>query len=74
MRLGLSPETVGTLLDLVGECDMNEGVMAAVDDAICAVLGAVCAVYHEMLPLTEQLSRIAGDALALTNASVKEGQ
>ena len=74
VKLGLSPETVGTLLDLAGDCDMNEDVMAAVDDAICAVLGAVSAVYGELLPLAEKFSRIAEDALALTDTSVKEGQ
>ena len=63
-----------TLLDLAGDCDMNEDVMAAVDDAICAVLGAVSAVYGELLPLAEKFSRIAEDALALTDTSVKEGQ
>ena len=74
LKLGLSPETVGTLLDLAGDCDMNEGVMAAVDDAVCTVLSAVSAVYGELLPLAEELSRIAGDALALTDTSTKEGQ
>ena len=74
VKLGLSPETVESLLELAGEGDMNKGVMAAVDDAICAVLGAVSAVYGEVLPLAENLSRIAGDALALTNTGTKEGQ
>ena len=73
-KLGLSPETVETLLDLVGEGVMNEGVMAAVDDAICAVLGAVSAAYGELLPLADELSRIAGDALALMDTSPKEDQ
>ena len=74
LKLGLSPETVGTLLDLAGEGDMNEGVMAAVDDAICAVLGAVSAVYGEVLPLAEDLSHIADEVLDLTNTNDKEGR
>lgn len=63
-RLGLSEETVEALRDLAGSG--NEGVLTAVDDAVWAVIGAVCAVYGEVLPLAEQLSRIAGEALALT--------
>lgn len=73
VELGLSPETVETLLDLV-EDDMNEDVMAAVDDAICAVLGAVSAAYGELLPLAEKFSHIAADALSLTDTTAKEGQ
>ena len=63
-RLGLSEETVEALRELAGSG--NEGVLTAVDDAVWAVIGAVCAVYGEVLPLAEQLSRIAGEALALT--------
>lgn len=63
-KLGLSPETVEALRELAGSG--NEGVLTAVDDAVWAVIGAVCAVYGEVLPLAEQLSRIAGEALALT--------
>ena len=63
-RLGLSEETVEALRELAGSG--NEGVLTAVDDAVWAVIGAVCAVYGEVLPLAEQLSRIAGEALGLT--------
>ena len=42
-----------------------EGVLAAVDDAVCAVIGAACAAYGEVLPLAEQFSHIAGEALSL---------
>ena len=64
-KLGLSLETVEALRELAGS--EKEGVLAAVDDAVCAVIGAVCAAYGEVLPIVEQLSRIAGEALALTN-------
>ena len=63
-RLGLSEETVEALRELAGSG--NEGVLTAVDDAVWAVIGAVCAVYGEVLPLAEKLSRIAGETLALT--------
>ena len=62
VRLGLSEETVEALRELAGSG--NEGGLTAVDDAVWAVIGAVCAVYGEVLPLAEQLSRIAGEALA----------
>lgn len=64
VRLGLSEETVEALRELADSG--NEGVLTAVDDAVWAVIGAVCAAYGEVLPLAEQLSRIAGEALALT--------
>lgn len=70
VRLGLSPETVEALRELAGSG--NEGVLAAVDDAVCALIGAVCAAYGEVLPIAEQLSRIAGEALALTNTNEED--
>jgi len=70
VRLGLSPETVEALRELAGSG--NEGVLTAVDDAVCAVIGAVCAAYGEVLPIAEQLSRIAGEALALTNTNEED--
>ena len=62
-KLGLSPDTVEALRELAGSG--QEGVLAAVDDAVCAVIGAACAAYGEVLPLTEQFSHIAEEALAL---------
>lgn len=69
-KLGLSPETVEALRELAGSG--NEGVLTAVDDAVCAVIGAVCAAYGEVLPIAEQLSRIAGEALTLTNTNEED--
>lgn len=62
-KLGLSPDTVEALRELAGSG--QEGVLAAVDDAVHAVIGAACAAYGEVLPLTEQFSHIAEAALAL---------
>ena len=62
-KLGLSPETVEALRELAGSG--QEGVLAAVDDAVHTVIGAACAAYGEVLPLTEQFSHIAEAALAL---------
>ena len=62
-KLGLSPDTVEALRELAGSGP--EGVLAAVDDAVCAVIGAACAAYGEVLPLAEQFSHIAGEALSL---------
>ena len=70
VRLGLSSETVEALRELASSG--NEGVLTAVDDAVCAVIGAVCAAYGEVLPIAEQLSRIAGEALALTNTNEED--
>ena len=50
-KLGLSPDTVESLLDLT-EAESPE-VLAAVDDAVCSVIAAVNAVYDDLL-------RIAG--------------
>ncbi len=62
-KLGLSPDTVEALRELAGSGQV--GVLAAVDDAIHAVIGAACAAYGEVLPLAEQFSHIAEEALAL---------
>jgi transcriptional regulator with XRE-family HTH domain len=62
-KLGLSPETVEALRELAGS--EREGILAAVDDAIRAVIGAACAAYGEALPLAERFSHIAKEALAL---------
>ena len=67
VKLGLSPDTVEALRELAGSG--QEGVLAAVDDAVHAVFGAACAAYGEVLPLAEQFSHIAEEALALYGES-----
>lgn len=62
-RLGLSEETVEALRELADSG--KTGVLVAVDDAVCAAIGAACAAYDEVLPLAGQFSRIAEEALAL---------
>ena len=47
VKLGLSPETVGALLELGASED--EGVLTAVDEAVCAVIATVNAVYGDLL-------------------------
>lgn len=47
VKLGLSPETVEALLELADS--ESEDVLTAVDDAVCAVIGAVNAVYDDLL-------------------------
>ena len=66
-KLGLSPDTVEALRELAGSG--QEGVLAAVADAVHAVIGAACAAYGEVLPLAEQFSHIAEEALALYGES-----
>ena len=55
VKLGLSPETVEALLELGASED--EGVLAAVDEAVCAVIGAVIgavnAVYGDLLHVAD---------------------
>ena len=51
VRLGLSPETVEALRELAGSG--NEGVLTAVDDAVCAVIGAINAVYDDLLRVAD---------------------
>ncbi len=63
IKLGLASDTVEALRELAGSG--QEGVLAAVDDAVCAVIGAACAAYGEVLPLAGQFSHIAEEALAL---------
>ena len=48
-KLGLSPETVDALLELAKT--ESPDVLTAVDDAVCAVLGAVSAVYDDLLQM-----------------------
>lgn len=47
VKLGLSPETVEALLELAAL--ESEEVLTAVDDAVCAVISAVNAVYGDLL-------------------------
>ncbi len=51
VKLGLSPETVEALLELANS--ESEDVLTAVDDAVCAVIGAVNAVYGELLDIAD---------------------
>lgn len=51
VTLGLSPETVEALLDLADS--ESEDVLAAVDDAVCSVIGAVNAVYGGLTDIAE---------------------
>ena len=46
-KLGLSPDTVENLLELA-ETENSE-VLTAVDDAVCAVIGIISAVYDGLL-------------------------
>lgn len=50
-KLGLSPETVVALLELAGS--ENEEVLTAVDDAICAVIATIHAVYGGLLRVAD---------------------
>lgn len=47
VKLGLSPETVGTLLDLVSEGG-NEATLEAVDNALCAALAVIDGVFEDL--------------------------
>ena len=50
-KLGLSPETVEALLGLAGaECPE---VLTAVDDAVCAVIATINAVYDDLLRVAD---------------------
>ena len=50
-RLGLSPETVEALLELAGS--ESEEVLTAVDDAVCAVIATINAVYDDLLRVAD---------------------
>lgn len=49
VKLGLSPETVEALLELAGS--ESEEVLTAVDDAVCAVISTINAVYNDLLAI-----------------------
>ena len=55
VRLGLSPETVEALLELAAS--ESEEVLTAVDDAVCAVIAAISAVYNDLLRVAEESVR-----------------
>ena len=46
-KLGLSPDTVEALLELAGA--ESPEVLTAVDDAVCAVIATISAVYDDLL-------------------------
>lgn len=52
-KLGLSPDTVEALLELAGA--ESPEVLTAVDDAVCAVIATINAVYDDLL-------RVAGSS------------
>lgn len=47
MKLGLSPETVTTLLELVSEGG-NEAALEAVDNTVCAALAVIDGVFEDL--------------------------
>ena len=51
VKLGLSPETVEALLELAGS--ESEEVLTAVDDAVCAVISTINAVYGDLLRVAD---------------------
>ena len=51
VKLGLSPETVEALLELAGS--ESEEVLTAVDDAGCAGISTINAVYGDLLAIAE---------------------
>ena len=51
VKLGLSPETVEALLELANS--ESEDVLTAVDDAVCAVIATLNAVYDDLLRVAD---------------------
>ena len=51
VKLGLSPETVEALLELAAS--ESEEVLTAVDDAVCAVVATINAVYDDLLRVAD---------------------
>ena len=51
LKLGLSPETVEALLELAGA--ESPEVLTAVDDAVCAVIETISAVYDDLLRVAD---------------------
>lgn len=54
MKLGLSPETVEALLDMVSEGG-NEAALEAVDNALCAVLAVIDGVFDDLDRYTDKV-------------------
>ena len=54
MKLGLSPEAVGTLLKLVSEGG-NEVTLEAVDNALCAALAVIEGVFVDLERFTDKV-------------------
>ena len=63
VKLGLSPETVETLLDMVSEGG-NEAVLEAVDNTLCAALSVIDGVFDD-------LDRFVGHAMVRMEESDK---
>lgn len=55
VKLGLSPETVEALLELAGA--ESPEVLTAVDDAVCAVIATISAVYDDLMCAAEESVR-----------------
>ena len=54
-KLGLSPETVEALLELAGA--ESPEVLTAVDDAVCAVIATISAVYDDLLRVADSAAK-----------------
>ncbi len=52
-KLGLSPETVGILLDMVSEGG-NEATLEAVDNTLCAALSVIDGVFEDLDRFTDR--------------------
>ena len=57
-KLGLSPETVEALLELAGA--ESPEVLTAVDDAVCAVIATISAVYDDLLRVADEAAQKLG--------------
>ncbi len=57
-KLGLSPETVEALLELAGA--ESPEVLTAVDDAVCAVIATISAVYDDLLRVADEAAQNLG--------------
>ena len=55
LKLGLSPETVEALLELAGA--ESPEVLTAVDDAVCAVIATISAVYDDLLRVADSAAK-----------------
>ena len=55
LKLGLSPETVEALLELA-RAESPE-VLTAVDDAVCAVIATISAVYDDLLRVADSAAK-----------------